>query len=107
MRQYELTEIEKRLEKLGCPFAPVRKPEDLLEDHHLLQSGGLLEVEIEPGKTGQLPGLPVEYDESRFTVRYQPPLTGEHSRELLRSLGHDDSEIDELIDSGVLSETRE
>jgi len=44
--QYELDELEIRLEKLGCPFGPVRKPEDLLDDRHLVESGGLVEVEL-------------------------------------------------------------
>lgn len=103
--RHTLDDMELKLDRLGCPFAPVHKPEDLLDDKHLIESGGLLDVEIEPGKLGMLPGLPLEYDESRFAVRQQPPLIGEHSRELLRSLGHDDAEIDKLLKSGVLSET--
>ena len=103
-RQFDLSEIERRLENIACPFAPVKKPEDLIDDVHLLDSGGLLDIKVGPDKTARLPGLPVEYDESRFTVRQQPPLIGEHSRALLRSLGHSDSDIDTLIAAEVISE---
>ena len=105
-RGIELDDLEKRLDKLGCPFAPVRKPEDLIDDIHLNVSGGLLDIEVAAGKRARLPGLPLQYGSSRFGVRRQPPLVGEHTREVLRALGQNDSEIDELIESGVVSESQ-
>lgn len=100
----DLATAEAQLDKVGCPFAPVARPEDLLGDRHLNESGGLLQVEIEPGKLGKIPNLPLQIDNQRPDLRIQPPRVGEHTRELVSALGHDVSEIDEYIESGVLSE---
>ncbi|HSV45570.1 MAG TPA: CaiB/BaiF CoA-transferase family protein, partial [Ramlibacter sp.] len=40
------SELADAMEKAGLPFAPIRKPEDLLEDEHLLATGGLADVTL-------------------------------------------------------------
>ena len=37
------------MEKAGLPFAPIRRPEDLLDDEHLLATGGLADVRLPDG----------------------------------------------------------
>lgn len=98
-----LEEIIGRLEKVGCPYAPVVSPDDLLDDFHLNQSDGFLNVEIDPGRIGKIPGLPLQYNGQRPPLRMQPPLVGEHSRELLQSVGYSDQDIDEMIESDLLT----
>ncbi|HEV8312315.1 MAG TPA: CaiB/BaiF CoA-transferase family protein, partial [Burkholderiaceae bacterium] len=39
-------ELAALMEKAGLPFAPIRKPEDLLDDPHLLQTGALADVQL-------------------------------------------------------------
>ena len=46
-------ELARRFEKAGLPFAPIRKPEDLFDDPHLLATGGLADVRC---PTGRRPG---------------------------------------------------
>ena len=42
------------MEAAGLPFAPIRKPEDLYDDEHLLATGGLADVRLPDGpKAGQ------------------------------------------------------
>jgi crotonobetainyl-CoA:carnitine CoA-transferase CaiB-like acyl-CoA transferase len=100
-----LEEIVPRLDNVGCPYAPVAKPESLLDDVHLNESDGFVDVEIEPGKMGRIPRLPLQYDHWRPDLRLQPPLVGEHSRELLYALGHTEEEVDRMISERTLSET--
>ncbi len=90
----ELTSV---MEKAGLPFAPIRRPEDLLEDEHLLATGGLADVVVPDGeKAGQTVKttlFPFTMEGSRLGVRLQPPKLGEHTAELLRTLGFTDEEL--------------
>lgn len=93
------TELMNKLEHLGLPFAPIGKPEDMFSDPHLTQSGGLLDMELENGDRGQLPALPFSLDGERLGLRLDPPKAGEHTEEILRSIGLDPTE---LRDKGVI-----
>jgi crotonobetainyl-CoA:carnitine CoA-transferase CaiB-like acyl-CoA transferase len=55
-------EVIQRLEGTGLPFAPIGKPEDMLDDPHLLASGALESVKLNDGKTTRLPTLPIAFD---------------------------------------------
>jgi crotonobetainyl-CoA:carnitine CoA-transferase CaiB-like acyl-CoA transferase len=90
-------ELAAIMERAGLPFAPIRKPEDLLDDPHLLATGGLADVVVADGeKAGQVVKttlFPITMDGSRLGVRLHPPKRGEHSDELLRSIGYNESQI--------------
>jgi len=99
-------ELAARMEQAGLPFAPIRRPEDLLEDEHLLATGGLADVTLPDGdKAGQQVKttlFPITLDGSRLGVRLQPPRLGEHSRELLLSAGYSDAEIAGLRERAIV-----
>jgi len=57
-------EIETLLDGSGLPFAPIRRPEDLFDDPHLL-AGGLEQVVLADGTETLLPALPVSFDGDR------------------------------------------
>ncbi len=76
-------ELEQRVAALGLPYAPIAKPEDLFDDPHLKQSGGLLPLTLPDGRETVTPALPVELDGKRFGVRRGLPKIGEHTKEVL------------------------
>jgi crotonobetainyl-CoA:carnitine CoA-transferase CaiB-like acyl-CoA transferase len=51
-------------------------------------------------------GIPIKLSDSPGSVRLAPPRFGEHSREILVSLGLSPTEIDRLIAAGIVKETR-
>jgi crotonobetainyl-CoA:carnitine CoA-transferase CaiB-like acyl-CoA transferase len=93
-------ELAAIFEKNGLPFAPIRKPEELLDDPHLLATGTLADVRISDGpKAGQVAKttlLPITMDGERLGVRADPPTMGAHTTDLLRGLGYADGDIDTL-----------
>lgn len=99
-------ELAATMEKAGLPFAPIRRPEDLLEDEHLLATGGLADVTLPDGdRAGQQVKttlFPITMDGSRLGVRLQPPRLGEHSGELLRSCGYSEAQVAGLRERGVV-----
>lgn len=95
-------ELMAKLERTGLPFAPIQKPEDLIEDPHLLESGGLLEMTIPDGGKISLPAMPISIDGARPGLTIDPPEIGSHSEDVLRSLGLSDREIAQLIERGLV-----
>ncbi len=94
-----------KCDELGLPFAPIAKPEDLFDDPHLNAKGGLVPVTMpHSGIKTKVPGLPMEMDGARLGTRLDIPKIGEHTREVLASLGYDAAAITKLIDeNSVLS----
>ncbi|HET6607205.1 MAG TPA: CaiB/BaiF CoA-transferase family protein [Rhodopila sp.] len=102
-------EVEARCERANVSWAPVGQPGDLFTDEHLLATGGLLDVFIsrtggQEGKKVGLPALPIEFGATRDRpgVRRQSPRIGEHSRAVLAEAGYGGTQIDALIDAGVV-----
>lgn len=91
-----------KCEKLGLPYAPITKPEDLFDDPHLKASGGLADITLMNGIKTQVPILPVEMDGRRFRTRLDLPKVGEHTRELLAGLGYSWPEIEKIIKDGAV-----
>jgi crotonobetainyl-CoA:carnitine CoA-transferase CaiB-like acyl-CoA transferase len=99
-------ELSALFEQHGLPFAPIRKPEDLYEDEHLLATGGLADVVLPDGeRAGQSVKttlLPLALDGQRLGVRLDPPRMGQHGAELLGALGYGEAEIESLRAQGVI-----
>jgi crotonobetainyl-CoA:carnitine CoA-transferase CaiB-like acyl-CoA transferase len=100
-------ELAKVMEDAGLPFAPIRKPEDLYDDPHLLATGGLADVRLPDGpKAGQTVKttlFPITLQGERLGVRLDPPRRGEHTRELLSALGLSAAAIDTLIETHAVA----
>ena len=90
----------------GLPFAPITRPDELFDDEHLLQTGGLAPITITDGPLAgtdsAIPLLPFSMDGMRLGVRENPPRIGQHTEEVLQHLGCSALEIAELIQSGVV-----
>jgi hypothetical protein len=90
LAQHRAAALAALFEKVGLPFAPIRKPEELYDDEHLLATGGLADITLpdgeRAGQTAQTTLLPFTMDGQRLGVRLQPPRKGEHTAELLRAM---------------------
>ncbi len=101
----DLAEIIDRCEKAEIPFAPIAQPEDLFEDSQLNQGNSLARVKTPDGRWTKLPRLPLAINGKRFDLYSQPPLNGEHTRQVLQDLGYSDEEIKALHEAGVVFAT--
>jgi len=95
-------EIAAVFEAAGLPFAPITRPEQLMDDPHLLATGGLAPMTLPDGRATRVPLLPLSLDGERLGLRRDPPRLGQHSRALLRELGYADAAIEALVREGVL-----
>ncbi len=102
-RAWEREALEKKLESIGLPYAPISKPWDLFDDPHLNASGGLVEMRVAPGKSIKVPTLPLELDGERLGKRLEPPLVSENAREVLAGAGYSAAEIANLLERGIVT----
>jgi crotonobetainyl-CoA:carnitine CoA-transferase CaiB-like acyl-CoA transferase len=100
-------ELAAIFERAGLPFAPIRRPEDLFDDPHLLATGALADVELpdgeRAGQTVKATLLPITLAGERLGVRMQPPRLGSHTQELLSRVGYSPAEIEALRSGGVVA----
>lgn len=98
----ELDEASRMCERAAVPFAPVRRPDELFDDPHLLASGGLVETRLPDDRMLRLPKLPMRMGDRSFALRRESPMLGEGSEEILLQLGYSEAEIRRLREAGAL-----
>ena len=100
LAHYSAAELTKIFEDNGLPFAPIAKPEELLDDPHLLATGGLADIKLpdgpNAGQTVKTTLFPLMMDGQRLGIRNDPPTMGQHTDELLTACGYSESEIARL-----------
>ena len=93
-------ELTSLLEARDLPFAPIRRPEELFDDAHLLATGGLADITLpdgeRAGQTAQTTLFPFTMGGQRLGVRLNPPTLGQHTTEVLGSLGLGAAQIESL-----------
>jgi crotonobetainyl-CoA:carnitine CoA-transferase CaiB-like acyl-CoA transferase len=97
-------DLQAKLDKASVPYAPLRRPDQLLDDPHLKESGQLLTVPMEGGKSGDLPKLPFKSDAYDFTLRRGAPGLGANTREVLLEAGMAAADIDALIAAKAIAQ---
>ena len=106
LAQRSAADLAALFEKVGLPFAPIRKPEELYEDEHLLATGGLADITLpdgaRAGQTVKTTLFPFTLGGQRPGVRLDPPVMGAHTTELLHGLGYADSDIQRLREQAAV-----
>ena len=86
LRHHRIAELVPRLEAAGIPYAPVVRPDQLIDDRHLIESGGLVDMATDDGGIAKVVLLPLLMGGRRPGVRMPLPAVGEHTREILDSI---------------------
>lgn len=91
------------LEKADVPCSQVQTTQDLVGDP-ALYSAGLITEHRHPTEGGiRLLNNPVRFTNAPNSIRTLPANLGEHTREILESLGLDGAQIDQLIAGGAVT----
>jgi len=86
LKHHRIEELSPKLEAAGLPYAPIVRPEQLLQDPHLKASGGLVPMQTDDGSTTDVVLLPLTLGGRRPNVRQPLARVGEHTDEVLSRL---------------------
>jgi formyl-CoA transferase len=86
LKDHRIEELSAKLEAAGLPYAPIVRPDQLLDDPHLKASGGLAPMQTDEGGSTDVVLLPLLMGGRRPGVRQPLPRVGEHTEEVLASL---------------------
>ncbi|SDT29222.1 CaiB/BaiF CoA transferase family protein [Bradyrhizobium canariense] len=76
IKRWNVAELSAKLDRLNICFSPINRPEDLLDDPHVLRPGGLVNNINADGKPFRVPALPVEWNGGNLGEGLKVPLLG-------------------------------
>jgi CoA:oxalate CoA-transferase len=89
----------------GVPCAPVRQLEEVVADPEMEMRGTLVESEFPARGAIRVAGSPIKLSDApqpRSDQLRRPPELGEHTREVLESIGIEAAEFDKLREDGIV-----
>src|SRR6266850_444812 len=76
IKGWNATNLSAKLDGLNICFSPINRPEDLLDDPHVLRPGGLVNNINANGEAFRVPALPVEWNGASFGEGLKVPALG-------------------------------
>jgi crotonobetainyl-CoA:carnitine CoA-transferase CaiB-like acyl-CoA transferase len=89
-------------ENAKIPCGPVNKFSDILNDPHVIEREMVVEKEHSTVGTLKMLGIPVKLSRTPGQIRSAPPLLGEHTETILKSLGYHNKEIESLVEDKII-----
>jgi crotonobetainyl-CoA:carnitine CoA-transferase CaiB-like acyl-CoA transferase len=91
-----------QLEAAEIPCGPVNTYAEVFTDPHVLARQMLMEVQHPVAGPVRMTGINVKLSATPGELRLPAPTLGQHTREVLRTLGYTDEAIDHLKTAGVI-----
>jgi formyl-CoA transferase len=89
--------------RAGIPAGRIKAIDEVLTDPQVIHRQMVVEVPHPTAGTVKLLGVPYKLSETPASVRFAPPLLGQHTQEILSGmLGYSEAEITSLREEGVI-----
>ena len=92
----------KELDRAGVPCGPINDVEEAFADPQAKARGMQLALEDNVGQEVPLVGCPIKLSGTPVEYNLAPPALGEHTEQILRTLGYGESDIVALRNSGTV-----
>jgi len=102
MLKYPSAALAERLARAKIPYAPLRRPDQLVDDPHLNGSDQWIATPLPGRPPAKLPKMPVRSSAYEFGLRRPAPRLGEHTREVLQEFGLSKDDIDALASRRII-----
>jgi formyl-CoA transferase/CoA:oxalate CoA-transferase len=102
MRRRTTADWMRVLEEAGIPAGPINTLEQALSDPHVLAREMTVRLDHPTAGSVTVTGNPAKFSATPAEMRSAPPLLGQDTDEILRSLGYSESGITELHARGVV-----
>src|SRR5436189_1009042 len=76
IRCWDAANLSATLDRLNICFSPINRPEDLLDDPHVLRPGGLVNNTNANGEAFRVPALPIEWNGASIGEGLKVPVLG-------------------------------
>lgn len=100
--KFSTGEMARRLDEEQIAWAPVQTLAQVAKDPQVEAAGGIVQTPSRGGGTYRAPASPARFPGADDGPKGPAPLPGEHTREVLESIGMSTSEIDALYDAGIV-----
>ncbi|MBN1664181.1 MAG: CoA transferase [Deltaproteobacteria bacterium] len=90
------------LVKSDVPIAPIKTPDQVVNDPHVLFRNMIQEIKLSSGEVNKQVAFPVKLSETPAVIQGPPPELGEHTEEILLGLGYSKEDIQKLRNDGAI-----
>ncbi len=101
LKEHTKWEITEKAQKLRLAFAPILSPGELTDDPQIKAREFFVKTEHPEMKEVTYPGAPAKLSESPWKEG-RAPLLGEHTQEVLGSIGLSENNVKELQEKGIV-----
>ena len=103
IRQWSAKDLSAKLDALNICFSPINRPEDLLDDPHVLRPGGLVNNVNANGNVFRVPALPIEWNGASIGEGLKVPPLGADTAAIRAELEGQEFEEEEFEEPKIAS----
>jgi len=86
LSDYTADSLISKLEQLGLPYSPIKRPAEMYDDPHVNRPGGLVESSLPDGRRFRTPAMPVEFDGQPVQGELDLPALGADTERIMAEL---------------------
>ncbi|MGA7672819.1 MAG: CaiB/BaiF CoA-transferase family protein [Nitrolancea sp.] len=95
-------EWARRMDQAGVPCSPVNTIDTVLSLPQVMHRDMVVDVPTDEIPELRLPGIAIKLQDTPGSIRRPPPTLGEHTDQVLSTLGYDDEQTKQLRSNGVI-----
>jgi CoA:oxalate CoA-transferase len=104
LQNYTVEEIVSTLRNAGVPVAPILEVPQICESENTKARHMLVEYEHASIGKIKVAGNPIKFSSYEAIAELPPPFKGQHTPEILTTMGYSESDINQFMKSGIIGD---